>query len=54
MVTAALRFVISHPANPVAIPGCKSPDQARMNAEAGERALTDAEMTALRDALAGQ
>ncbi|MFO8080883.1 MAG: aldo/keto reductase [Armatimonadota bacterium] len=51
MVTAALRFVISHPANPVAIPGCKSPEQARMNAAAGERALTGSEMAALRGAL---
>ncbi|MEA3402401.1 MAG: aldo/keto reductase [Armatimonadota bacterium] len=53
MVTAALRFVISHPANPVAIPGCKSPAQARMNAEAAERLLTDQEMTALREAVGG-
>ncbi|MGC9316712.1 MAG: aldo/keto reductase [Armatimonadota bacterium] len=53
MVTAALRFVISHPAMPVAIPGCKSPAQARMNAEAGERLLTDDEMTALREAVRG-
>lgn len=51
MVTAALRFVISHPANPVAIPGCKSPEQARMNAAAGERILTGNEMAALRGAL---
>ena len=27
MVTAALRYVISHPTNAVAIPGCKSPAQ---------------------------
>jgi len=51
MVTAALRFVISHPAGPVAIPGCKSPQQARMNAAAGERTLTDEEMRALREAV---
>ncbi len=51
MVTAALRFVISHPARPVAIPGCKSPEQARMNAAAGERELSQAEMAALREAL---
>jgi myo-inositol catabolism protein IolS len=43
MVTAALRFVISHPAIPVAIPGAKSPAQAAMNAAAGERALSTAE-----------
>ena len=54
MVTAALRFVISHPANPVAIPGCKSPEQARMYAAAGERALTGSGMAALRGALEGE
>ncbi|MGD9498044.1 MAG: aldo/keto reductase [Armatimonadota bacterium] len=52
MVTAALRYVISHPANPVAIPGCKSPEQARMNAAAGERLLTADEIAALRGAMA--
>ena len=36
MLTTALRYVISHPANPVAIPGAKSPEQAEMNAAAGE------------------
>jgi aryl-alcohol dehydrogenase-like predicted oxidoreductase len=40
MVQTALRFVISHPAQPVAIPGAKSPGQAAMNAEAGDRVLT--------------
>jgi len=40
MVTAALRFVISHPAGPVAIPGAKSPQQARTNAAAGEQTLS--------------
>lgn len=48
MVTAALRYVISHPAAPVAIPGAKSPEQARMNAAAGERALTSEELQALQ------
>ncbi len=52
MVTAALRYVISHPAAPVAIPGCKSPEQARMNAAAGERTLTADELAALRGAMA--
>ena len=47
MVTAALRFVISHPAAPVAIPGAKSPTQAAMNAAAGERALTAEELDGL-------
>jgi len=52
MVTAALRYVISHSAAPVAIPGCKSPEQARMNAAAGERTLTADERAALRGAIA--
>jgi aryl-alcohol dehydrogenase-like predicted oxidoreductase len=41
MVTTALRYVISHPAAPVAIPGAKSPAQAAMNAAAGERTLSE-------------
>ncbi len=53
MVEAALRFVISHSVKPVAIPGCKSPEQARMNAKMGERELTDAESATLRGALDG-
>ena len=48
MVTAALRFAISHPSEPVAIPGAKSPEQARMNAAAGERTLTGEEVAHLR------
>jgi aryl-alcohol dehydrogenase-like predicted oxidoreductase len=52
MVTAALRYVISHPVAPVAIPGAKSPHQARMNAAAGERALTVSEINDLLAALA--
>ncbi len=44
MVTAALRYVISHPSDPVAIPGAKSPAQAAMNAEAGEQLFTAAEL----------
>jgi myo-inositol catabolism protein IolS len=44
MVTAALRFVFSHPAVSLAIPGAKSPAQAIMNAAAGERALTEDEL----------
>lgn len=51
MVTAALRYTISHPAQPVAIPGAKSPEQAVMNAKAGARALTDAELRDLRAVL---
>ncbi len=51
MVTAALRYVISPPAAPVAIPGAKSPEQARMNAAAGDRALSEEEMNRLLAAL---
>lgn len=47
MVTAALRFVISHPVAPVAIPGAKLPGQAAMNAAAGERTLTADEIDEL-------
>ncbi len=51
MVIAALRYVISHPVAPVAIPGAKSPEQAATNAEAGERTLTDHEKETLLTAL---
>lgn len=47
MVTAALRYVISHQTQPVAIPGPKSPEQAKMNAGAGTQVLTDEEYNAL-------
>lgn len=43
MVTAALRFAISHSVQPVAIPGAKSPEQAAMNARAGNQLLSDEE-----------
>jgi len=48
MVTAALRYVISHVASPVAIPGCKSPEQAATNAAAGSATLDESERTSLR------
>ena len=48
MVTAALRYVISHPIAPVAIPGAKSPLQASMNAAAGAETLTLEELSKLR------
>ena len=48
MVTAALRYVISHPSSPVAIPGAKSPEQAAMNAAAGGRLFTPEELAELR------
>lgn len=51
MVTAALRYTISHPAIAVAIPGAKSPEQAAMNAAAGERLLSEAERAQLVSAL---
>ena len=47
MVTAALRYVISHPSAPVAIPGSKSPEQAAMNAAAGAEVLTQDELDGL-------
>ena len=48
MVEKALRYVISHPAAPVAIPGAKSPEQAAMNATAGGATLADGELEKLR------
>lgn len=51
MATTALRYVISHPAQPVAIPGAKSPEQAAMNAQAGDRILTVDEQTPLLQSL---
>ncbi len=50
MVTTALRYVISHPSAPVAIPGAKSPEQVAMNARAGDRLLTGDEIDKLRAA----
>jgi aryl-alcohol dehydrogenase-like predicted oxidoreductase len=47
MVTTALQFAISHPVQPVAIPGAKSPLQVATNAKAGERMLTEAEQAEL-------
>ncbi len=51
MVTAALRYVISHPADPVAIPGAKSPEQAAMNAAAGDRLFSPDELADIRKLL---
>ena len=47
MVTAALRFTTSPAANPVSIPGPKSPQQATMNAAAGDRTLSTEEIEEL-------
>lgn len=43
LVTAALRYIISHPVQPVAIPGAKSPEQAKANAATGDSCLSSAE-----------
>lgn len=49
MATMALRFVISHVAAPVAIPGAKSPQQAALNAAASKRLLSADEIARLTD-----
>lgn len=51
MVTAAIRYVASHPAVSVVIPGAKSPQQAAANAAAGSRLLDEAELSALQEAV---
>ena len=51
MVTAALRFAISHAAQPVAIPGAKSPQQAAMNAAAGSEVLAADQIARLTAAI---
>ena len=48
MVQKALQYVISDPAEPVAIPGAKSPEQAKMNAAAGASTLPNEELGKLR------
>jgi len=50
MVTTALRYVFSHACQPVAIPGAKSAEQARINARAGDKLLSDAEWDQLKRA----
>ncbi|MCC7490924.1 MAG: aldo/keto reductase [Fimbriimonadaceae bacterium] len=52
LLTAALRYTITHRSRPVSIPGAKSPEQAALNARAGERELTLAERESLLAALA--
>jgi aryl-alcohol dehydrogenase-like predicted oxidoreductase len=49
MAQAALQFVIAHSAVSVAIPGGKSPLQARDNAAAGEQPLSDSELGRIRE-----
>lgn len=51
MVNAAIRYVISHPADPVAIPGAKSPEQAAMNAAVGDDVFSSEELAEIRDLL---
>lgn len=48
MVTTALRYVISHSCEPVAIPGAKSAEQAEINAHAGSQILNDIELDKLK------
>lgn len=48
MIRTAIRYVISHPAVSVAIPGTKSPEQARTNADAGAEVLSDELVEKLR------
>lgn len=50
MSQAALQFVISHPAVSVAIPGAKSPAQAKANAKAGAATLDPAELSRVQSA----
>ncbi|WP_428939365.1 aldo/keto reductase [Fontivita pretiosa] len=48
LAQAALQFVIAHPAVSLAIPGAKSPEQARLNAAAGQRTLDPSELEKIR------
>lgn len=48
LTETALRFVISHPAVTVAIPGAKDAEQARQNARAGRATLDDTVLEAIR------
>ena len=50
LATLALRFVLSHDAVSVAIPGAKTPEQARANAAAGEAVLDAPELEQVRAA----
>lgn len=51
MVTAALQFVMQHAAQPIPIPGAKSPEQAVMNAGAGDHPLSPQAQAALQSLL---
>jgi aryl-alcohol dehydrogenase-like predicted oxidoreductase len=52
LAQAALQFVISHPAVSCAIPGAKSPEQAKSNSSAGVSELEPAELEKVRAATA--
>lgn len=51
LATAALQYVISHPTVSTAIVGARTPDQARQNAAAGDRVLSEPELAQVRAAL---
>jgi aryl-alcohol dehydrogenase-like predicted oxidoreductase len=53
LAQAALQFVLAHPAVTCAIPGAKSPEQARMNASATESRLTADELDRIAVVLDG-
>ena len=40
MVTSSLHYAMSHPIQPIPIPGAKSPEQAAMNARAGQERIS--------------
>lgn len=48
LVSTALRYVASHPAAPVVVPGATTPDQAVQNARAGDRLLAEDRRQELR------
>ena len=52
LASAAIQYVISHPAVSCAIVGARNPAQAIANARAGDRVLEDAELTRIRAVLA--
>lgn len=47
LAATALQYVISHPVQPVAIPGAKSPEQAASNAAAGRQLLSNEQQSQL-------
>ena len=48
LVSSALKYIISHPTDPVAIPGAKTPEQAIANAAAGSDTLREPELERLK------